>query len=85
MSNWIDVVEGFKNFLKEEGCYDEFVEKTLDHHGYDKIEEYLLDTPVVDWIANAFYWSNQNQGYSKDQLKYWSKISGKFQVDFLGL
>lgn len=80
MSNWMNFRKEFENFLKEKDRFDVFELETVIEHKCGTLEEFLLDTPVVDWITNAFKWE-----FTADGHEFWAKVSTDFQRNFLGL
>jgi hypothetical protein len=80
MSNWMNFRKEFENFLKEKDCLEVFKLEVIIEHECGTLEEYLLDTPVIDWITNAFKWCLNSKGH-----EYWQKVSTDFHRKFLGL
>jgi hypothetical protein len=79
MSNWANFKKEFEDFLKEKDCFEVFCLEVLIEHECGTLEEYLIDTPIIDWVTNAFKWEFTTAGH-----KFWAKVSNDFHRKFLG-
>jgi hypothetical protein len=71
--------EQFYSFLAENNAYDAWIKNTTDYMEYSSIKEFLVETPMIDWIVGAFSWDSTPEG-----LNFWGKLGAKYHVDFLG-
>jgi hypothetical protein len=71
--------EQFYSFLVENNAYDVWIKNTTDCMEYDSIKEFLVETPMINWVISAFSWY-----YTPEGLDFWGKLSAKYRVDFLG-
>ncbi len=81
------MINTFKDFLRSENCYDQFIYNLSEYGEYiqtDSIEEYVSVLKMNEieeeenYIIEAFFWDNSNEGRSFWEEKHdrWEKFLG---------
>lgn len=85
--NAAEVIEkNFHDFLVEQEVdimfYMNFIrhQEEQEEWGFDTVQEFLLETPMINWISSAFPWDME-----EGESNLWATISRKFEKDFLGV
>ena len=80
------IQEQFYQFLEENNCLEQFIRNLTSYQkkqeklglGFDSVQEYLVETPMINWVLSAFPYD-----MIKEEEPLWSKVSFRFQKDFL--